>query len=218
MSANPSVVARLDPAQEWGIKAEVSESADGYRRSLAQLVRGLWSGVITLEDFYLAFGSALERGLTQAWYEGASQCGIAPDELTNDERLELKRHILIGRMAMGKFGDSIATLSKAEGARLSPHLERLKIWANRWNEAYNHAQTMACADQKLIWLLGATKRHCISCAGFANRVYRASIWAKNSARPQGRNLYCGGYRCGCRLEPTDQPVNRGRFPSRLLRL
>jgi hypothetical protein len=100
---------------------------------------------------------------------------------------------------------------------LTPLLQRAELWVNRYNNAVNQSKTLACADQKGQWFLGPTEQHCISCAGFNRRVYRFSTWAANDALPQGRCLSCNGFRCQCEIRPTDKPITKGRFPSRLVR-
>jgi hypothetical protein len=56
-----------------------------FRRNLRASVRGLWSGALTKRQALATFRRAIERGIEQAWVEGAAECGIQEDELTTEE-------------------------------------------------------------------------------------------------------------------------------------
>lgn len=183
-----------------------------YRRELRAPVRGFWSGVFDYSQFLNAFGSAIDQGVTRAWFNGAAQCSIQPDELDIRELRALQAFIITQKMFLGKFADAIETGSRASGSKLSPLYHRLELWVNRYDEAFSKSAGMACANQKAIWAFGPTREHCRSCATFVGRVYRRWVWRDNGAMPQSRNLCCGGLRCRCRLEPTSQRITPGRFP------
>lgn len=172
-------------------------------------------------------GSTIRRNITRAWLDGAKECGIAADELSQTERAELGRFILLQRFHIGGLADDIVAARDAsieKHGKLVPPTEpkrsvtrgRIGMWVNRWAEAKALATSFACADQKAQWFLGATEKHCRTCAGFDRRVYRWSTWRENGALPQTRNLACGGWRCDCRLETTSERITAGRFPRRLL--
>jgi len=174
--------------------------------------------VIAPDDFFWSFGAAIERGLTQAFYAGAKANGIQPDELDDEEQAELRRQIIINKMHMGGFAEQILSMaSQDEGGKLEPHLTRLQVWANRWEEVYNLALALTGANKKMVWTRGPTKKPCHTCAGFQDRVYRAKTWYENGALPRSRLLGCKGYNCLCSLQPTDAPMSRGRFPASLLK-
>ncbi len=86
------------------------------------------------------------------------------------------------------------------------------MWVNRYSEARNQARAMACADAKFAWRLGNTD-HCSTCLKMANKVKRASQWAKADVRPQHPSLACKGFKCQCEFRKTDDPLSRGRIPS-----
>ena len=191
-------------------------TASAYRTALRAPVRALWMRVFTLDQFLDAFGAAIDRGLTQAWIDGAKECGISYTELSGEERTTLKQHILMQRLYMGRYGETImAAPSRDEKGPMAPHMKRLDTWVNRWNEVRNIAAAMACGDKKKVWRMGPTREHCVSCATFEGRVYRYSTWLAN-ALPQSRRLSCKGYRCLCFLADTDDRLTPGRFPSRAL--
>ena len=189
-------------------------SVDTYRTALRAPVRALWMRVFTLDQFLDAFGAAIDRGLTQAWIDGAGECGIKFDELSGQEMATLKQNILMQRLYMGRFGETIlAAPSKAEKGKLAPHVARLETWVNRWNEVRHIAASMACGDKKKVFRLGPTEKHCRSCSIFNGRVYRYSTWLQYNALPGSRALSCKGYRCLCTLDDTDERITPGRFPT-----
>jgi hypothetical protein len=75
---------------------------------------------------------------------------------------------------------------------------------------------MAAADQKGQWKYGDTTAHCPSCAAYAGRVYRNSVWTKwlepLDMMPRGKGLACGGWQCDCSIVKTSEPVTPGKPP------
>jgi hypothetical protein len=205
----------LATIQPFEIKAKQSR-IDAYQRNLRSAVRGLWSGVLDFDQFFSAMSSAITRGLTGAWHEGALECGIKPDELSSEEEKALSERIVKERSYIAGFGDAIETNSKTNDGQLTPLFRRLNMWTNRYLDVTNQAKSMACADLKGQWRIGPTEKHCKSCSGFNGRVYRFSTWARNNALPQGKNLACHGFRCLCEILITDAPITRGKFPAQLL--
>ncbi len=193
-------------------EAGTSDSAASYKRDLGAAVRGLWTRVVTPEDFFWSMGSSVDRGLTRAWTLGAAEGGLVPAEFTPEEQSELKRHILSDRMFLQGFERQISgAKSREEGGLLRPHMARLDMWVNHWWTVYALARAMATKDQKMIWVRGPTKKPCVSCVGLGGRVYRHSVWLAN-IMPKARGLERKGYRCLCRLEPTAARITPGRFP------
>lgn len=201
---------------EVAIPAVDNKTVKTYRAALRSIVRGLWSGVINMEQAYDAFLSTISRQFRQAWNAGAAECGIRPDEMTEEEQAALSERIVEETQYIGGYLEAIEAQSRANGGNLTPLFTRAELWINRFNEVVNQAKGMACADQKGQWQLGPTEQHCPSCSGFNGRVYRFSVWERNGAMPQSSRLACRGYRCQCSIVPTDGPITRGRFPARLL--
>lgn len=161
-------------------------------------------------------GRAIERGITSAWYEGAAQCGILPEELTIDEIKMMRFRISEQMNHLNSFAEAIESGSKENKGKLTPLMQRAQLWVNRFNSVVNEARVMACKDQKLKWVLGATEKHCRTCAALNGKVKRASFWKKLGVRPQNAPnpmLECEGWLCDCSLVPTDDPISRGAMPS-----
>lgn len=190
-----------------------AKSLNSYQSSIYAAARGLWRGDLNAMQFADSMDGTVRRGLTQGWYEGAAQCGIKPADLTDEEIDALQVLILSNAQYIGGLADYIAANTKAGGVTFSSLEPRLHLWVNRYNEARNKGQQLACADKKLRWRLGATETHCDDCANADGRVYRASTWEKYGWRPQAPELMCTGINCDCSFEITDEPVTRGRPPA-----
>jgi hypothetical protein len=191
------------------------KSESDYARRVRGLAHGLWSGDIEPFAFVDGMVDLLFRNYEIAWQEGARQCGMGPGERSLEEADRLRREILADQGRIMGYTDWIVVHSKALGFKFETVKGRAEIWANRYNSIVTLAQVTACADKKMVWYFGATEQHCNDCASYDGKVFRASTWARYGAIPRSHNLECGGWRCDCRLVPTDAPVTPGhpRYPT-----
>ncbi len=208
---------RARQALEMARATETKASRVGdYRAALRSAIRGLWNGTFDFDGFFSAMSTAIERHITLAWHAGARDCGILPDELTRDERIQLQRAINYEKQWITGFGLTIEENSRANGGLLRPLFSRAEIWIGRWEGTRDAARAMACRDKKLKWVLGPTEDSCRSCQALNGKVKRASWWAENGILPRVHGadfLECNGFRCLCELVPTDEPASRGPMPN-----
>ena len=192
----------------------VSSPIENYAKALRDSVRVLWQGRVDRSGFGQAIFSAIARHIEIAWREGAAQCGIRPDERTQEEQQRLEQFI-DGQLAfVPRFGRFIEENSKANGGLLRTSLNRLPPWVNRWNEVKAQAQQIACANVKWVWQLGVAE-HCKTCLKLNGRVMRGLRWDKLDVHPQDTRpgkLCCNGFNCKCRLVETDKRATPGRLP------
>lgn len=188
----------------------VSVGAYAYGSALRGAVRGLWSGVIDAGLFYSMMLTNIDAYYEMAWREGAAMCGIGPADRTTEEQNALNREIMLARSSVAGFGLAIEQGARALGGKLRALMPRVAIWQNRYPAIVMLAQVMSCSNQKMRWEYGGTHEHCADCATYVGKVYRASVWHRWGAVPQSHALDCGGWRCQCRLVPTDEPVTPGR--------
>jgi len=192
---------------------EAMKSLDGLRAGVRAAIRGLWNGDLDRVGFLAAMDSTIDRNLREAFYAGAAQSGIAPDELKPDEVAKM-RELINGQLSyILPLADAVETGSKANGGPLEALISRADMWANRYNEAQNLGQITTGADLKYQWVLGNTE-HCETCLRMSGKIKRGSTWSASPIQPQSSSLACGGYRCQCALVPTDLPMSPGRLPSR----
>jgi hypothetical protein len=192
-----------------------------YRRSLREPVRALWSGVFDRGQFNATMLSAIDIGLRQAWDQGARTVGIAPDEKTFDDFLNLEEAIIKER----SFISSLQAYIEANRRELQPRGEvraslarvysRVELWVKRWLDVFNQGALSGTIDPKLLWTYDPRKENCTTCAKLNGKVKRKSVWQTAGVRPQNapnRMLDCEGWECGCTLTPTDLPASKGRLP------
>ena len=195
--------------------AELSAGAANYRGGIRSAARGLWTGAMDYYQAFEAIDAAIRQGIPKAWYEGAKICGIDPNELSPEERMAMQTALFNELNYVNGFLMFIEDGSKANGGKWGAVAARAELWVNRYNSTVNQAKVMACADQKLQWILGPTKEHCGSCLKLHGKVKRASYWDRVGVRPQNApndKLECGGWKCLCDLVLTDEPLSRGPLP------
>lgn len=188
------------------------KSIDTYRMNIRAGVRALWTGAWDYFTFLDQMSLAIEKGFTQAWYEGAKIYGVEPGELTEEEHARLTAEVNAERTFVGGFGQAIVSNSKAFGGKLTPLFSRAELWVVGYNRVRIMGSSYAAKDQKFEWRLGPTKEHCSSCSRYNGRVYRASVWRKHNIQPRMYNLACRGYNCSCDFYLTSAPANKGYPP------
>jgi len=189
--------------------------AAGYARNIRGAVRSLWSGAMDYDQFFDLMMSTIRSGLRRNWYFGASQCGIAPSELSPMEKASLEGAIASEISRIGSFADAIEQGSKANGGKQGVQLVRASLWSSRALDIQNRARLMACADKKLKWVRGPTSDSCRTCIAMDGKVKRGSYWESHGPHPQApinSTIECEGWRCLCNLVPTDDPMSKGPLP------
>ena len=187
-------------------------SQSDYYNAVTSAIMGVWSGALGVSQGTGALIGAAQTYLSEAWAVGARRCGIAMTELTETERSERINFILTQQAFAGRLMREVYQHRERVGGSVAPYLARATIWAQRYHHAVQLAQQMACADRKAVWVYGDTLEHCDDCRKAEGRVHRRSIWQKYGWMPGSRSLSCGGWRCDCRLEDTDQPALPGHPP------
>lgn len=185
-----------------------------YRMGIRNAVRGLWTGAIDMGQFLDMMGLTIGQGLGAAFAEGASACGIKPDEYSDTEQQALREFISNEEFRVYEFGQIVEEGSKANGGKLSPLFQRAEMWILRYQDVVNQARTLACSDGKFRWELGGSKVHCSTCARLHGQVRRGSFWRDHvlPQNPPNRLLECEGWNCKCQLVPTNAALSRGRLP------
>jgi hypothetical protein len=188
-----------------------------FLRTLTALVNRVYAG--EMGDEFISQASALiasqiNKAYKQAWLDVGDEGQPSPAlkaQLTADaEALILKQYDWIDRY----YNDIV----RARDNDVPPNavLARVRLWANRYNEAYTDAimTIKAEVEERLQWQMGGMEEHCDICQQLNMIVARASEWQALGVQPQmGPNPAlqphdglkgCGGWNCGCRLLPTTQ--------------
>lgn len=182
---------------------------DYYLRALRGLVIGLYRGYLGGEfrDIMtdLVFGQ-----FTDAYEQAMKDNEVAT--MTPEMRTELDNLIETEwGFVEGFFSDIID--ARVDGTPVDPLLSRAELWANKWNDVYNKASMTieVMFGGKLKWILGATEEHCATCSALNGIVAWAKDWEESGIHPQNApnaHLECGGWRCDCSLEHTDEKRTR----------
>ncbi len=184
-----------------------------FRNNTRAAVRGLWSGALTLQQATRVFRLAIDKAIDQAWTEGARECGIQPDELTEAEVVARETFIVEQRELVPNFLKVVKDKSKTNGGKLQPLIQRNEMWVNQYSSAKQQSEALACGNEKREWRVGRTE-HCPTCLGLNRQVRRLSFWQNNvlPRNPDNEKLICRGFNCQCTLIKTDKPLSRGRLP------
>ena len=185
------------------------------RSGIRAAVRGLWNGTFDFNHFVTAMGTAIDRGLTFAWNEGAAEVGVRPDEMTDAERNMLQQRIADQMQHVVNFAQVIMDGSKANGGKLGPLHKRAEMWSAQYQSALNQGRIMAGGDLKYRWTLGDAE-HCASCLRLNGKVKRGSFWQRTGILPRVAGalyLICRGFKCQCSLMLTDEPMSKGPLPN-----
>ena len=203
--------------------AELTRGEITYSNKIRGAVKALFDRQVSGFAFVDTMFNAVRDGLRAAWLEGAAMSGIKPDELTPAEERAIQdaanaslQRVLSLQADILRRRD-LATLDPSRREReLRALMGRVGLWDARYEQARSGGLAMTAGNQKLIWIWDPRKDHCRSCSALNGKVKRRNFWWDNGILPQVPNawyLTCGGFSCGCRLRPTDEPISRGRMPN-----
>jgi hypothetical protein len=196
---------------------EQDKAERNYRSMIRSMVRGLWSGVLDLDQAFDAGVTGMRLFLTQAWNAGLKSVGVLPSEQSPEQRIELQQIINRETTFLFSFLVDIEAGNKASGGKLGPQMKRAEKWITRASDVESRARVTAASDPKLKWHVGPTEMSCISCGKkLRNKIKKASTWRRRNIfprRPPNASLSCKGFNCLCQLLPTTEPLSRGPLPN-----
>lgn len=181
-----------------------------YSRALRNAVRDLYRGG-DAGAFIDRLSTLVEDQFRRAWNEGARDAGFT-GEMTDDDLLPLIDRMAAEQEYMYAYADAIEQAGK-DGSPIAPLYERADMWAARYKEIRDWARVHFGGKKRYRWVVGPTE-HCEDCARLSGTVATGEAWEEARARgiyPQARDLECGGWRCQCSLQPTDEPPT-GEIP------
>jgi len=184
-------------------------------KSYEQYRARLWGAMVRLYnggrdgDFIGSFARTIDEQLTVAWNEGADDVGVSPDEMTAEDMVILNAIIdNENNFIEGVVGEITTARANQEYTREQFDKQwgaRVDLWAQRYPEVVNRAHMHFGSKQRLEWRLGATEKHCTTCARLNGIVAFGYEWDEARIHPQmppNEMLECAGWRCDCSLEPT----------------
>lgn len=178
-----------------------------YARVMWEAVRELYAGDITQFDFEDVMIRLISEQLRKAWNEGMRELDLDPQQDQTEEGEAYLQEIMSGELDyVPQLGQDILDAGKAQSGT-EEFRARVDIWVGRYEDTKNEAILFYSAKgQRLRWVYGDTE-HCETCAALNGIIAFASEWDEAGVKPQSPPndlLTCGGWRCQCSLEPTDQ--------------
>lgn len=204
----PAVLPHLKARARWiALTGQADKSAEQFDSRLTNLVKALYKNTIGAQSFIDSLAALIARQITLAFREAWSDEGDGgkfPEYLSE----ALDDFVVDQFSYVDQYARDIVDAAIDEQP-IDGLLARVALWSNRYTEAYNLAVSLIVKNMggKLIWELGATEQHCATCAALNGIVALASEWDELGVHPQSapnENLECGGWRCDCKLSPTDK--------------
>lgn len=202
---------------DHGLASQVDalKTVDYYQRALSRDVLDFYRADMEAGEFIEDMIRLIEGQFERAWNEGMRNVGLDPakdqkpewDEVLQGEISAELDHVL-------DFAQAIED-ARMTGQSVAPLQARVDLWVNRYNEIVNLAMRTCEPQMNFVWRLGATEEHCSTCAALDGVIASGEDWDKSGFHPQGapnEKLECGGWRCDCSLEPTDEKATEGGIP------
>lgn len=175
-----------------------------YTRVIQRAARAFYSGRIDSGEFIGRMIEVIEVQMRKAWYEGMRANDLDPAKDMQPDWEKLLQSVIDGEFNYVLDYASAIEQAAAAQSPITPLLDRADLWANRYNEVVNLSMLTTRPQDRYKWVMGATEQHCETCYGLNGKIATAADWLGSGYRPQGRNLKCGGWRCQCRLEYTEE--------------
>jgi len=213
--AQPKLDAPALPAEDIIIddttEAEkvLSETQRQFRRQFVDLAMQVQQGQISKAVMAPALRLALVEAGTEAALDGLADGGQPATALPEDVRKALSVWRAEQAGFLRKFVD---TLFK-DTFTFDQIQRRADAWVSKSvNTMYYIGLEAANRNKRFMWVVDPIKEHCVSCLKLNGQIHRMKDFIRTGLLPQSSKLVCGGYQCGCKLVPTDQPA-RGRLRS-----
>jgi hypothetical protein len=180
------------------IQRSVDSVAAGYREQLGSITNAAMDGgdpdEIAARHRKLIIASAILMFLA-----GMQAGGVSGDEMTGAEKAIITAWTAIQLDHVDQYAaDAVAAGS--DPAERGKILARMELWIAALLALGAQGLMSASGDKMGTWKLGATERHCRTCAGLHGKRHRLS-WYKSRGlvprEPGSTTLECRGYMCDC---------------------
>lgn len=199
---------------EWW---EVLKTQAFYARVMKEQIRLFYNAQTDVFGFLDRMFSLIDDQFKRAFNEGLRSVGFDPKDMTQEMGIELNLRIQQELSYMLDFAQELEN-ARNTGLPVEPFYLRIPLWAIRYSEIVDFGALMGGTKQDLyMWRLGATEKHCPTCATLAGTVASKADWLASGLRPQNApnpRLQCGGWRCDCALVPvSDVEPTKGGIPN-----
>lgn len=219
----PSVKPLLSDASRFALYEPMEYKTYEYMlRQIVGLVNSLYAGIIG-GDFIDVMANVISGQLSQAYQQAWIDDGHTGEALPEYLQTSLTEMVVGQYSFVDQYYRDIVN-ARIDNTPIAPLLSRAELWADRYNTAYQSAVTLIAKQNgaKSEWIEGDTNKKCDTCLALDGIVMYASEWEAlglHPKNPPNSKIDCGGWRCGCRLEPTDKrrsPNAYGRVEEILL--
>lgn len=150
---------------------------------------------------------ALIEAGSQAALDGMADGGEPATQMPENLRKELS----IWRAEQSRYLKKFVNALFKETFTLDEVQRRADLWVNKSvNTMYYMGLAEAKANARFMWIVDPVKEHCVTCLKLNGQIHRMKDYVRTGLLPQSPKLVCGGYKCGCKLVPSDEPA-RGRL-------
>ena len=200
---------------DLAVKIEAVKTQAYFQRALWDYTRKFHAGSMDVSTFLDKFIALVEDQARRAWNEGMRNVGQDPANMSIPQRARLQEIINQEFNHVLDFASAIEA-AKNEGKPVDPFKARVDLWANRYPNIVNEAQAYCAPYDRFRWEYGDTKDHCSTCYTLNGIVATGQQWQMSGLMPQNppnHRLECGGWRCRCRLVPTQDPLTETGIPA-----
>lgn len=177
-----------------------------WERQIWNDVREFYGNKQDVGAFIDSMTSTIDEQLTRAWNEGMRLNGLDPlQDMTPDFEEKLQAMIDEEYNHVLDFAQAIED-ARADGTPVQNLRARSELWAARYDDAVSRSLIATKPEACFEWQLGRTEQHCATCSALNGHVATGKEWQESGYQPQSPPndaLECGGWRCDCRLAPTD---------------
>lgn len=213
VKSHPEIVPFLKGKARWiGCATQQAEykTYDFFLHAFERLVINTYNGLIA-GDFIDVVANLISGQLYDA-YERAWMDDGNDLPLPYFLQQAADNDILIQYDFVDQFYRDIVD-ARIDKTPIAPLLQRVQLWANRYNESYNNGVHLIELQMggKEVWRLGRTEKHCPECEKLNGVVAYAVEWEQSGYEPQNApnlKLTCGGWKCDCSKEPTTERLTR----------
>jgi len=137
---------------------------------------------------------------TRTYLDGLRKGGVY--DLDDDDKSQIEDFVVQQIDYVDSLSDEIYNEDLTEDAAKA----RVILWINKSvMPLYFMGLAKADADGMYQWRWNPLKEHCTDCERLNNQVHRMSDWLASGWLPQGDQIDCGGWRCGCKFVKVKLP-------------
>lgn len=207
LSGNTRIHQRMVITGTWEAK-----TYENYLYALNRAVADLYNSKISEDDFIDKLAELIPEQLRDAWIDGMEDAGLTRDDITPEWEEQIQNIIADEFDFVDSFAQDIV---EGRDGDIAEFQARAELWAVRYQQVRNIAALAATASLggNMKWVEGDTVKKCPVCVALDGIIAGANEWEELGVRPQnGPNPAlsndpegCGGWKCMCELQPTDEP-------------